>query len=79
MQTMTLDQYDSEVARFDALRSRGFLVRKVEEVVETRPDGSGLVRVRVSARRPGFRSPPDLRAMVECPAPEPEPEQPGAA
>lgn len=77
MKRISMDEYEHLDESARKLERSGFRVHREETIVETRPDGSAVVRVRIVASRRGFRSPPQVDVLVHVPVPEPDSPPPG--
>ena len=65
---MTISEYEDTRKSYEALRKEGFLVRITERdigFILTNGVQTNRVRVTLTARKPGFRNPPDFIGVVE--------------
>lgn len=73
---MTMDDWNETHGKFMALRNQGYTVR-VSEVDLGVKNGQRIARCTASARKQGFRNPPDINCLVMAPVEALEAEQEG--
>lgn len=79
MKTISMDEYEHIDEAANKLKKKGFKVFRSEELVSAEDGGAAVVRVRIYAVKPGFRSPPKVDVLVKIAAPLPEADEPLAA
>lgn len=72
--TISMDEYEQIDAAARKLKQQGFKVFRSETIESVTNGGPAIVRVRIYAVKPGFRSPPKVDVLVSIPPPAVEDE-----